>query len=103
MLNNKNYKEVLSRDDKAILLVSGQGCANCVSMFPIVNALVEKHPQIMLHIIEVEESYKDLVDEYNIEQIPAILLFEKGNLLAKIYGYQPYEIFEIYVSDKFKL
>lgn len=103
MLDSKKYKEVLIKENQTILLVSGQGCANCVSMFAIVNTLVEKYPQIVLQIIEVEESYRNLVEDYNIEQIPAILLFEKGELLAKIYGYQPYEIFELYVSDKFKL
>lgn len=103
MLNSKNYQSVLSQENKAILLLSGQGCANCVSMFPIVNKLVENYPEIMLHIVETDESYSDLIDEYDIEKIPSILLFEKGHLIAKVGGYQPYEIFELYCKDKFKL
>lgn len=103
MLNSSNYKEVLSKSNKSILLLSGQGCANCVSMYPIVNKLVEKHPEIMLNIIEVDQSYQNLIDEYDVEKIPSILLFEKDLLIAKISGYQPYEIFELYVEDKFKL
>ncbi|MDI9518998.1 MAG: thioredoxin family protein [Bacillota bacterium] len=103
MLNSKNYKEVLSKEGKSILLISGPGCANCIAMYPIVNDFINKYSQILLHNIEITEEYKDLVENYSIEQIPAILLFENGELLSKIYGYQPYEIFELYVTDKFKL
>lgn len=103
MLNNENYKEVLNNEDKSILMISGQGCANCVSMFPIVNTFVENYPQVVLHIIEADEVYRGLVEHYGVDQIPSILLFDKGHLLAKVSGYQPYEIFEIYATDKFRL
>lgn len=102
MLNNINYKDII-KDDKVMILVSGEGCANCITMLPTVNNIVEKYPQIMLHIIEVDEDTQELIEEYNIEKVPSVLLFENGNLLAKISGYQPDEIFELYVKDKFKL
>ena len=55
MLNSKNYKEVLSKEGKSILLISGPGCANCIAMYPIVNDFINnihKYYYIILKLLK---------------------------------------------------
>lgn len=99
MLNNDNYKEILGKSEFAVTLISGEGCANCVSMLPMVLKLKERG-DIDVYIVEVSQSNFEINEHYEIKVVPTILLTSYGELVSKITGYQPEEIFEIYVETK---
>ncbi|NBK96434.1 MAG: thioredoxin [Erysipelotrichia bacterium] len=98
MLKNDNFKEILAASDFAITLISGEGCANCISMYPMVKKLQKERDDIDVYFVEVDESNYKINDYYEVEVVPTILLTSHGNLISKIKGYQPEEIFEIYVD-----
>ncbi len=101
MLTNKNFKEILKQDCCALVYISGEGCANCVSMLPLVNKVKERRQDVNVYVVEVSEENFAINEHYEVEVVPTILLLHYGDLIAKIKGYQPEEIFELYVDAKF--
>lgn len=101
MLNNKNFKEILAKSNKALVYISGEGCANCVSMMPLVYKIKETRKDIDVYVVEVSEENYAINEAYGVEVVPSVLLLHHGTLIAKVKGYQPEEIFELYVEAKF--
>ena len=99
MLNNENFKEVLGQSRFAVTLISGEGCANCVSMLPMVLKLKERN-DMDVYIVEVRPSNYEINEHYDIKVVPTILLTSYGEAISKITGYQPEEIFELYIEAK---
>lgn len=100
MLTNENYKQVLKESGIALTLISGGGCANCVSMYPTVKKIENTRDDIKVFYVEVDESNFKINEEYGVEVVPTVLLTNKGELIAKIKGYQPEEIFDLYIDAK---
>lgn len=101
-MQNVDYKSII-QSGKAMLLVSGEGCANCVTMLPAVNKVSAKYPDVAVGVIEIDGGSAEFLQEYEIEKVPTVVLFKNGEVVAKVSGYQPDEIFEIYVADKLGL
>ena len=99
MLNNENFKEVLGQSRFAVTLISGEGCANCVSMLPMVLKLKERN-DMDVYIVEVSPSNYEIKEHDDIKVVPTILLTSYGEAISKITGYQPEEIFELYIEAK---
>lgn len=99
MLVNENYEEILSKSKFAMILISGEGCANCISMLPMVLKYKE-HAKIDVFVIEADMSNSKILEKYEVSFVPTILLISHGQLISKIRGYQPEEVFEIYVETK---
>lgn len=99
MLDNENYEEILANSNFAMILISGDGCANCVSMLPLVLKYRE-HEDIDVFILEASLNNQKIIEKYEVSVVPTILLVHKGELIAKIKGYQPEEIFDLYIESK---
>ena len=102
MLKNSNFREILSKSEFAVILISGDGCANCISMYPIVNNLNTIYTDIDTYFVEVDEENFEINEEYGVEVVPTILITTYGKLIAKIKGYQPEEIFTLYIESKYE-
>ena len=102
MLTNKNFREVLKGCEFAVILISGEGCANCYSMHPLVSGLKDTYDDIDVFFVEVDESNFDINTEYGVEVVPTVLITSYGKLVAKINGYQPDEIFTLYIDSKYQ-
>lgn len=100
MLKNENFVELLKENEFAVTLISGEGCANCISMYPMVKALENRRDDVKVFYVEVDESNYKINDYYDVEVVPTILFTHYGSLISKIKGYQPEEIFEIYMDTK---
>lgn len=100
MLKNENFKEILGKSEIAVTLISGDGCASCISMHPLVSNLKKTRDDIDVFFVEVDESNYDINTYYGVEIVPTILLTNYGELVAKIKGFQPEEIFNIYIDSK---
>lgn len=100
MLKNDNFKDVLKAEEIAVTLISGEGCANCVSMYPMVKALETKRDDVKVFYVEVSEENFEINEYYDVEVVPTILITHYGKLISKIKGYQPEEIFDLYIDAK---
>lgn len=79
--------------------VFGESCANCFAMLPVVTN-VAKNLQLAMRRVDIAELTQQDVERYNITKVPTVLLFDGDILVGKCAGYQPEEIFTIWVEAK---
>jgi thioredoxin-like negative regulator of GroEL len=98
MINEKNYKEQLH--GLCCVEISGESCANCLTLMPILKELVEARDDIRLVHIEADYSTLPLMEVWEVVKVPTILLVEDGEIFARCTGFQPEEILEIWLDAK---
>ena len=80
--------------------ISGESCANCLTLMPILQELVSARDDIKLVHIEADYSTTELMEEWEVMKVPTILLMEDGEIFARCAGFQPEEILEIWLDAK---
>ena len=98
MINEKNYKEQLQ--GLCCVEISGESCANCLTLMPILKELIDARNDIRLVHVEADYSTLPLMEVWEVEKVPTILLVEDGEIFARCTGYQPEEILEIWLDAK---
>lgn len=97
-MNENNYKEHLK--GLCCVEVSGESCANCFTLMPILKSLCENRQDIRLVHIEADYSTIKLMEALEVEKVPTILLTDDGEIFARCSGFQPEEILEIWLDAK---
>ena len=97
-LNNKNYLEALK--GISVIEVSGESCANCLTLMPILNNIVSRMEEVNLHHIEAQEDTMELIQKYEVYAVPTILVMKDDKVMARCRGYQPEEILELWLESK---
>lgn len=98
LLTDKNYKEYLR--GISVVEVSGESCANCLSLMPILHRLVSERDDAELHHIEASEDTVCMLQAFGVEAVPTVLVLYNDVVYAKCRGYQPEEILEIWLDAK---
>ena len=97
-LNSKNYKEYLK--GISVIDVSGESCANCLSLMPVLHGLMKQRPDVLLHHIEADVDTMELIEKFEIQSVPTILVMNDDKIYARCRGYQPEEILELWLDSK---
>ena len=100
MLSKENYKEELKGIN--VVEVSGESCANCLSLMPVLTRVMSKRNDSKLLHIEATESTRWFMDLYDVRNVPSILIIKDSKLIDKCYGFQPEEIHEVWIDMKIK-
>ena len=97
-MNEKDYKSQL----KGICCVeiSGESCANCLTLMPILDRLCGARNDVRLVHVEADYSTMALMEEWEVDRVPTILLTDDGEIFARCKGFQPEEILEIWLDAK---
>ncbi|MBQ3235418.1 MAG: thioredoxin family protein [Clostridia bacterium] len=96
MINDSNYKEKIK--GLQVIEVSGESCANCLTLMPMLFEVVGARDNLSLLHIEADENTKGFLEEYKIERVPTVLLLDNGVEFARAVGFQPQEIFELWID-----
>ena len=94
----ENYKEKLKGIN--IVEISGESCANCLSLLPVLYNIWEKRKDFNLRHVEADESIMGLLQEWKIVTAPTIIIFNDGKEIQRCKGYQPEEILELWIDAK---
>lgn len=97
-VNVKNYEELLT--GITVLEVSGESCANCLTLMPLLYNLVSKRNDCKLLHLEATEETLPLIHMFEIEAVPSILIMNDKKVFARCRGYQPEEILELWLDAK---
>ena len=97
-MNEKNYKEQLT--GLCCVEISGESCANCLTLMPILKRLCEARGDVRLVHVEADYNTLPLMEAWEVEKVPTILLIEDGEIFARCHGYQPEEILEMWIDAK---
>ena len=92
------YKEQLQ--GLCCVEISGESCANCLTLMPILQRLVGERSDIKLVHIEADYSTTALMEEWDVTRVPTILLMDDGEIFARCAGFQPEEILELWLDAK---
>jgi thioredoxin 1 len=96
--NKKDIDEILK--GVCVVEVSGESCANCLTLMPILDRLVSPRKDVKLVHIEADPTTVDLIQRFEVRQAPTILITKDGNVVERVVGFQPEEILEIWLDDK---
>lgn len=96
--NKKDIDEILK--GICVVEVSGESCANCLTLMPILDRLVGKRTDCKLVHIEADATTVDLIQRFEVRQAPTILITKDGEVIERVVGFQPEEILEIWLDDK---
>lgn len=68
-------------------------CVPCKSLSKFIDTkLIDKYEFKLLKIDVEDKDYKDIVEKYNVESLPTILIFNNGKLEKTIIGAKTLEI-----------
>ena len=83
----------------SLLEVSGESCANCLTLLPLVNRLAAARGLEVGHL-EVNEANAQRVRSLRIDRVPTLIVLKDGKEAARCTGYQPEEILELWLDAK---
>ena len=86
-----------------VIEFSGESCANCYSLMPILFEILKSYEDVELVHIEVEKDKMDIIEKYQIDRVPTILILKDEIEIGRCRGYQPEEILAIWLEDKIEL
>ena len=93
-----DYKEQLK--GLCCVEVSGEDCANCLTLMPILKSICDARGDIRLVHVEANYSTTALLEAWEVVKVPTILLMQDGEIFARCAGFQPEEILELWMDAK---
>ena len=94
----EEFKEKL--EGICLIEVSGESCANCLTLLPLVNKLVVERDDCKFFHIEAGFDTKELVTGFGIVEVPTLLVCLDGKEVARCKGFVPEEILSLWIDAK---
>ncbi|MCD8308628.1 MAG: thioredoxin family protein [Clostridia bacterium] len=76
----------------------GGGCAGCYGAMPQARAAAQ-NLDIPFIYIDAEQN-TEIIERWQIEKLPTLLIIKNGKPVASVVGYQPQEILELWIKSK---
>ncbi len=87
-------------DGICLIEVSGESCANCFSLLPLVTKIVDSREDCKFFHIEAGFDTKELVSGFGVVEVPTLLVCLDGNEVARCKGFVPEEILSLWIDAK---
>ena len=88
-ITNDNFSEEVLANEKPVLVdFWAPWCMPCRMMAPTLEEFAEKHAEVVVAKINVDEE-PEIASRYNVNGIPCFILFKNGLPARQTVGYQP--------------
>ena len=88
-INIHNFQEEVINSDKKVLLdFWAPWCGPCRMVLPLMEEIANERPEIKVGKINVDEN-PELVSQFGITSIPALMVMENGQIINKAVGAMP--------------
>ena len=85
-VNSSNFEEVVLKSDVPVIVdFWATWCGPCKMLSPAVSAVAEKHPEIKVGKVNVDENM-ELAQAFRISSIPTLIVFKDGQMLRQSIG-----------------
>ncbi len=93
---------VINMELKGISVVefSGNSCASCISMMSLLTSILNKYEDVNLMHVELDENSLDIINKYQIDRFPTIIVFKDKQEIARARGFQVEEILSLWLDNK---
>lgn len=93
---NEFENEVLNAKEKVIVDFYATWCGPCKMLSPVLEEFAEKHPDIKIVKVDVDEE-TPLAIQFGVASIPTLILFKDGEKIKHTLGYQTLDQLEKFV------
>ena len=94
VITNDNFtKEVLEAENTVLLDFWAPWCGPCKMLSPIVAEFAQKHPEVKVGKINVDEE-PALAMQHNVMSIPSLMVYKNGKISNKSVGFQGIDALE---------
>ena len=91
-LNNENFAtEVLNNSKTVLVDFYADWCGPCKMVGPIVDEIAKEKTDICVGKVNVDDNHT-LAEEYNVVNIPTLIVFKDGKETARLVGFQPKQV-----------
>ncbi|MDY5577087.1 MAG: thioredoxin [Lachnospiraceae bacterium] len=88
-ITKQNFEEEVKKSDKPVLIdFWAAWCGPCQMMGPVMEALAEKHTDLKVGKVNVDEE-PELAAEFGVMSIPTFILMKDGKEVKKTMGAMP--------------
>lgn len=102
-VDTAELKELLAKEKLVLVDYTASWCGPCKVLAPSIDRLATEY-QEKVTVVKVDiEKNPDNAKEYGIRSIPAVLVFDGGELAETVVGNQPYETYSNILETKLKL
>ena len=81
-INTKEeLQEVIGRGELFVLEAGTEWCSNCRSVQRQIESKEQEYPKLKFYYVDLDKI--DVADEYEINELPALIAFKKGKVVSK--------------------
>lgn len=86
-ITKDNFETAINSNKNVIIDFSASWCKPCEALKPILEEIKSKREDISVFSIDIEEEI-ELTDQFKIRNVPVLLYYRFGKLIAKTVGSQ---------------
>lgn len=102
ILNKENFEQEVLKSDKPVIVdFWATWCGPCKAMIPVLEEIANEMPQIKVGKVNVDDE-ELLARMFNIQSIPAFIMFENGQATRMTLGSMPKETLIKFINDELK-
>lgn len=88
-INKSNFQDEVMNSDKPVLIdFWATWCPPCRMLAPIIEEIANEHSEIKVGKVNVDEE-SELAEQFDVENIPTVVLIKSGKIVGKSVGYRP--------------
>ena len=89
-VSSENFQERVLNSDTPVLVEFGASwCPPCKMIAPLVEDIARKYTgQLVVGIID-DDADPDIAPRYDVQGLPTLILFQRGQAVQRIVGYRP--------------